>query len=382
MKSNLLRLLRCPASGRPLSYIPFAENGQEALPEGVLVVDEKCWYPVMDGVPRFLDAATGHDLADFHVRHRKKILAAGLLSPDRSAERASECSQDLRQTRQSFGYKWNSHPEWGIRKGSAHVTQEWMLKKYGWEEEARFREHMRGKKAVLDAGTGLGREVIHFAEANPEALVYGMDLSDSVLSAVRHTCAYPKTMVVQADLMKPPFARTTFDFILAEGVLHHTRDTRAALHSLVRLLAPGGEIAFYIYRKKGAVREFSDDFIREKVSRLSPEDAMEAVKPLTLLGQVLSRIEGEVEVPEIPLLQIRAGTYPVQRLLYWHFLKCFWNESLSLEENNLVNFDWYHPHYANRHTRQEVIRWLDELGLECCWEHEEEAGITIRARRT
>ena len=65
----------------------------------------------------------------------------------------------------------------------------------------------------------------------------------------------------------------------------------------------------------------------------------------------------------IPVLGIPAGTHNVQRLLYYNFLKCFWNEAFDYETNNMVNFDWYHPHNAWQHTDQEVEGWLKDLGV-------------------
>ena len=53
----------------------------------------------------------------------------------------------------------------------------------------------------------------------------------------------------------------------------------------------------------------------------------------------------------------------MQRLLYYNFLKCFWNEAFDWETNNMVNFDWYHPHHAWQQTEEEVGRWLEELGV-------------------
>jgi hypothetical protein len=53
----------------------------------------------------------------------------------------------------------------------------------------------------------------------------------------------------------------------------------------------------------------------------------------------------------------------VQRLVYYNFLKCFWNDAFDYETNNMVNFDWYHPHNAWQHTVDEVACWLDELGV-------------------
>ena len=71
------------------------------------------------------------------------------------------------------------------------------------------------------------------------------------------------------------------------------------------LLAPGGELMFYVYRRKAPIREFTDDYVRERIAGLSPDEAWEALRPLTRLGQALAELEIEVEVPEdVPLLGI------------------------------------------------------------------------------
>ena len=44
---------------------------------------------------------------------------------------------------------------------------------------------------------------------------------------------------------------------------------------------------FYVYRRKGPVREFTDDLIRERAAPMTPQDAWEAIVPLTRLGQAL-----------------------------------------------------------------------------------------------
>lgn len=181
--------------------------------------------------------------------------------------------------------------------------------------------------------------------------------------------------------MRPPLAGGAFDLIFSEGVLHHTPDTRAALGSLLPLLAPGGEIAFYVYARKAPLREFADDFLRERMTKMPVEECWEACRAITSLGRALSRLRAEIEISEpIPLLGIAAGRYDVQRLIYDHVVKCFWNDSFDFEENNLVNFDWYHPAYAHRHTPEEVEGWVREGGLELLWLHTEPSGITCRAR--
>jgi hypothetical protein len=83
---------------------------------------------------------------------------------------------------------------------------------------------------------------------------------------------------------------------------------------------------------------------------MSYGDAMNLTMDFAKFGKALSDLNVSVSVPELRLLGIEAGTYPVQRLLYQFFVKCYWNSELSDEDNNMVNFDWYHPSICSRHT--------------------------------
>ena len=78
------------------------------------------------------------------------------------------------------------------------------------------------------------------------------------------------------------------------------------------------------------------------------------------------------------VLEIDAGEYDVQRLIYYFFAKCYCNSDVSHEENVLVNHDWYHPQIASRHTLLEVEEWFHGLGLNVVHKCEEMFGITIR----
>lgn len=76
-----------------------------------------------------------------------------------------------------------------------------------------------------------------------------------------------------------------------------------------------------------------------------------------------SRLNATITLTKpIEVLGIPAGVHDVQRLLYYNFVKCFWNEAFDYETNNMVNFDWYHPHDAWQHTHAEVEGWIEELG--------------------
>jgi SAM-dependent methyltransferase len=162
-----------------------------------------------------------------------------------------------------------------------------------------------------------------------------------------------------------PFPDSVFDLIIADGVLHHTPNTKAAVFELYRKLRPAGQFFFYVYKKMGAARQFSDKHIRNELSKLSPEECLDECRAMTELGRELSRIGATVTLTRpINVLGIPAGTHDVQRLIYYNFVKCFWNDAFDFETNNMVNFDWYHPREAWQHTVEEVEGWLKSLDVE------------------
>jgi hypothetical protein len=115
---------------------------------------------------------------------------------------------------------------------------------------------------------------------------------------------------------------------------------------------------------------------------MAPEEAMDLGRDLAELGRELSRVGGTVNLERgVPLLGIEPGEHNVQRLIYWTMLKCFWNDGFSPNLNALVNYDWYHPPYASRHTPDEVREWCDENGLSVDRLDVSDAGISVLARR-
>jgi SAM-dependent methyltransferase len=193
--------------------------------------------------------------------------------------------------------------------------------------------------------------------------VFALDISAAALTTYENTSDLPNCIVLQADLMEAPFPDEYFDFIVADGVLHHTPDTHAAVEALYAKLQPGGQFFFYIYKKMGASRHFTDQHIREKFAKLSPDECYAACEGLTDLGRELSRLNAKITLEKpIPVLGIPVGTHDVQRLVYYNWIKCFWNDAFDYETNNMVNFDWYHPHNAWQHTQEEVEDWLRDLG--------------------
>ena len=187
---------------------------------------------------------------------------------------------------------------------------------------------------------------------------------------------------MQVDISNPPFPQNSVDLIFSEGVLHHTDSTKESLLSLARLLKRGGRFMFYVYHCKGQLREYTDDYIRDQLQSLKPQEAWKAMEPLTKLGIALGEMDSEIDILEpIELLGIPAGRISVQRLFYWHIAKAFYDPNLTLEEMNHINYDWYAPANCSRHTPEEIREWCAEGGLKIEREVVENAGITIIAKK-
>ncbi len=297
--------------------------------------------------------------------------------------RSSELvSQAQAQTGEAFGYKWTRRETFeGQQEQNA---REWLIERYGEVAKADWLFEAGERPVLLDAGCGAGFTALALFAPVLDRLQYvGVDISSAVDVAKQRFAerGFPGTFI-QVDLNRIPLPDKSVDIVYSEGVLHHTDSTHAALAAVVRMLKTGGRILFYVYRKKGPVREFTDDYIREKLQGMPPDQAWAALEPLTQLGRALGDLNKEIDVPEeVPLLGIPAGRVTIQRLFYWHVAKMYYRPELSLDEMNHINFDWYAPKNAHRQTEDEVRSWCAELGLLIERERVEEAGITIIAKR-
>ena len=171
-----------------------------------------------------------------------------------------------------------------------------------------------------------------------------------------------------------------FDFIYCQEVLHHTENPWKAFQNLCNILDTEGEIAIYVYKIKAPIREFTDDFIRQKISNLSYEEAMKICDQITELGKVLSEQNIKIAIPGVEILEIKKGEYDLQRFIYHFFMKCFWSPDLSFEDNSVINYDWYHPQLCSRHTIDEVRERFKSNGLKINHEFVDFYGITIRGQ--
>lgn len=294
-----------------------------------------------------------------------------------------QATETQAQTSDAFGFKWHQRDTFESQAARTRMRT-WLIERYGTIAEAPWWDEYGSCPLLLDAGCGAALSAIElFGDRLRDVRYLGTDISSAVdVAQTRMTDIGVDAGFLQVDLMHLPLADESVDVIFSEGVLHHTDSTEKALHALARHLRPGGRILFYVYRRKGPIREFTDDYVRDKLQAMSPAEAWDAMLPLTKLGQVLGRLEIEVDIPEdVELLDIPAGRIDLQRFFYWHVFKAFYRADHTVEELNHINYDWFAPANAHRQTPDEVRAWCEASGLEVEREHVELAGITVIARK-
>ncbi len=344
MHERLLEILVDPAARGRLRLTTTTQAGDE-IQEGTLQAESGQSYGVVDGIPRFVPRG------------------------------------EQTQTADSFGYKWGRQNAYELDHYLDFIKTD-EPPRWGVTTIEEFQQLFHGRTRILEGGCGSAHFAsIYVPHLNADTEWVGTDLSSAIDIAKARLGARPRTQFVQANLLQLPYAEGAFDLVFCRGVMHHTPSTHAAFTSLARAVAPGGELMFMIYRRMGPIREFTDEYVRNCVSKLSPEKGWEALGPLTKFAKALADLHVEVEVPEdIPYLEIPAGRYDIQRLIYYHFLKAYWNPDLSFDTNQHNTFDWYHPPFAFHHTEDEIRRWCDEAGFEVTFVKGLETSWAVRAR--
>jgi SAM-dependent methyltransferase len=273
----------------------------------------------------------------------------------------------------------------GLNETAAHYSKQWgddmgytkfirnaptaakhtMARQLGWPELFdRIRAEAANRNvAIYDAACGFG--LIHrdlFAAPTPGRLSYvGADIHEA-LGSIENP--FSSSRFVRFDVSERLPTDDSFDFVVCRAALHHTPDPERTLGNLASVLKPGGTLAISVYTKKTPMRDSSDDYLRSKITPMTPDDAFYLVRQFSSLGKDLQQSTGEIIInDDLPFLGIKSGKYPIQQFVYDHFLKCWFNSEFGEEWSDIVNFDWYHPPYAYRYTLQEAIAMNERCGL-------------------
>jgi SAM-dependent methyltransferase len=287
------------------------------------------------------------------------------------------------QTFQSFKDKWekNSNLAFAQTLDENSDVFQWIVNRNGFSNGIELADYLKGKKRILDAGCGNGRVTALLAKyADIDSEIVGIDLTAAHVAA-ENLKDYQNVSIFQKDLLDNMNDIGSFDFIYSQEVLHHTANPKKSFDNLVNLLSSEGEIAIYVYKIKSPLREYADDYVRDIISGMSYEESSKALEEITEFGRVIAEKGITIQVPKVDILGIEAGEYDLQRFMYHFFFKAYWNDTFSREENNAINYDWYHPQIASRHSLDEVLSWYRDNNLTVTHQFVDPYGITIRGKK-
>jgi SAM-dependent methyltransferase len=293
-------------------------------------------------------------------------------------------SDRQRETSRAFGYKWHRRESYDT-PAMGEFTRDWLLDKYCDGDAGRLADWLgESRSMILDAGCGAGLSAIAlFGDLLRDHRYVGVDISSAVDVARQRFAerGYPGEFH-RANLFDMPVEDASADLAFSEGVLHHTDDTGKAVAAVAAKLRPGGRFLFYVYARKGPIREFTDDYVCEQLRGMDDAEAWEALRPLTRLGIALGELDVELDIPEdIPFLGIRRGKVDLQRFFYYSVLKAYYRPDFGFDEMHHINFDWFRPMNRHRHTEEEVRTFCADAGLSVERLHAEPSGFSVVAVR-
>jgi len=248
----------------------------------------------------------------------------------------------------------------------------------------RVRDGVKDGEVILDIGCGSGIAGRSFFDGVIKRAWYvAIDMSFAVDKAKREfTDRGMRAGYVQAKIEDLPFEDGVADYVFCPGVLHYAPDVAQAIGQCARLLKPGGRLITWIYQKQKPLRALTDDYLRSIFSKMGPEEAFEKMESLTKLGIALGRLNQKISLEEdIECLGIKAGTYDLHELIYYHFIKLFFRQGMSFERHNLNNWNAYCPSPVHFHTPDEIMKMLVESGLNPTHWNDKGNGIGLMATR-
>lgn len=286
-----------PETKQPLTY----EN--EALVAG------EHSYPVINGIPRFVDA-------------------------DNYA--------------QAFGLQWKTHRQTQLDSVlNTTISLERLESCLG-----RPLDSLSGK-SVLEAGCGAGRFTEWLVKSG--AFVHSVDLSVAV-EANKETIGERENYVVaQANILGLPFPAEAFDCVICLGVLQHLPSPEAGIEALWSMVKPGGWLVIDHYSWNIRMATKLAFVMRPWLKRMPPERSKKIVDGLVRLF--------------FPLHWAVRKYYPAQMILSRISPVTFYYQTfpmLTKEQHygmsQLDTYDGLTDYYKHYRTKNQLQSFLESLG--------------------
>lgn len=226
---------------RDLTCLIDPANGERLVPcDGSLNSVDGHRYPIIRGIPRFVDA-----------------------------ENYSE----------DFGVQWNMFPKTQLDSFTGLDNSASRLERCLQGNLASLK-----KQKVLEAGSGAGR----FTEVLLKygAIVHSFDYSNAVEANARNNGHHEHLLLAQADIRKMPFPKLSYDYVVSLGVLQHTPNPEESIKRLWEMVRPGGALVIdhYLWKWRNILPPpigSADIIYRQLILRLPKKDRFKFVKALT-----------------------------------------------------------------------------------------------------
>lgn len=247
MRERFISLFSDPIDGSPVVLNAFKIEGDHVI-DGILQSASN-WYPVIDGVPRFLVGELRQNMLrekiEFFRAYQQRLAASAEAEWQGAIDGIANLEAFLahqKKTGESFAYEWKH-----IYRENDYEKQNFFHFLSPFVKEV----DLAGQR-TLDIGCGSGRFTKWAALSGAEVAI-GSDLGESVAVAYEMTKELKNACIIQADIYAMPF-RSAFDFAYSIGVLHHLPEPKQGFLALPKVLKPGGRFLIWVYNRRDNAR--------------------------------------------------------------------------------------------------------------------------------
>jgi len=308
MTPGLLQYLCEPITKAPLKLVDAVVDSGGNVLSGALVSPSGKRYPIINGIPRFVDFV-----------------------PAKSVE--------------SFGDEWNY---FNFTDFKINWLEHTVANTFGTTDV------FKGK-LIVDAGGGSGAQTKWFAEFGASHVIM-MDLSHSVDNVVKHNLIGLNNVdVIQCSIDAPPlFDRSINGIVYCHNVIQHTPSVEKTAHALNGLVAPGSEFVFNCYglNDQGLLRWVRWHIIYRPLRAVLSRMPFAVIISYAYFVSALRMIPGLGEILEKTLLCGQGDVPVVRGESAWERLK------RRFKAASLNTFDAYGSHQYQHHKSDDEIRAL------------------------
>ena len=199
-----------------------------------------------------------------------------------------------KRTAEGFDYGWTQTTEGKKFDASRPIAEDRTMQML---EMLGGTNYVAGKR-ILDSGCGPGRYIDVLRQYNPESIT-GMDQGKRLINVLKERFSEDNRIdIVHGTAEKLEFPDNSFDFVLSNGVIHHTSaDLQTMIKDHARVLKSGGAMYIMLVGKGGLelkIWEFLRDFLYDVPMPSLINFFGESLSPLRMQG-IVDHMYGEYQ---------------------------------------------------------------------------------------